>query len=194
MDKGEIWVPVKDYEQFYEISNYGRIRSKDRIVKNGVGTFVKKGKLLNPVDNGVGYCKICLYNTTGKKRFYVHRLVAQAFIENPEGKPQINHKDNNPKNNKAENLEWCTSKENCEWTTIQGRNKRTLSWLQHLHESQESIYKPVKATNIKTGAVIKYKSVNSVALAGFHPSCVSNCCQGKQMIHKGYTWSYELKG
>lgn len=194
MEKGntvEIWKPVAGYEGFYEVSSKGRIRSKDRTTKNGGGEFVKKGRVLKLVDNGNGYLRVELKvnNTSAKK--YVHRIVAETFIENPANKPFINHLDNNPYNNAIENLEWCTPKENFLWMAMQGRNKRTDKWLKHLHEAQKETYMAVVGENIATGEKIFFEKLNEVKSMGFQPSCVCNCCKGKRKQHKGYRWAYE---
>ena len=109
----EIWKAVRYYEGLYEVSNYGRVRSLERIVidKNGKCKTVH-GKFLTQHDNGRGYLFVNLYKNDKCKREYVHRLVALAFIENPNKLPQVNHKDEDKQNNYVENLEWCDSKYN----------------------------------------------------------------------------------
>lgn len=110
----EIWKDVVGYEGLYQVSNFGRVKSLDRLVQRiNCGCYIKKGKIKKQQDNGRGYLTTMLCDGT-QKRLYIHRLVAEAFIENPKNKKEINHKDGNKKNNKAENLEWCSSKENKE--------------------------------------------------------------------------------
>ena len=97
----ERWLPVKGYEGLYEVSNKGRVRNRrKRILKQYPDGY----KLL--------YLKVCLYEYGEVKNKRVHRLVAEAFIPNPEFKAEVNHEDVNPKNNKVDNLEWCTRQEN----------------------------------------------------------------------------------
>ena len=103
---GESWKWIRGYEGIYKISNYGRIKSFPR---NGT---IKKVKILRPGFNKFGYLIITLSKNDKCKYFRIHRLVAEAFIQNPENKPEVNHKDGNKFNNYYENLEWTTSTEN----------------------------------------------------------------------------------
>lgn len=192
MGKTEQWKVIEGFD-LYEVSNTGKVRSKDRTTHNRNGSFIKKGRILKPVDNGTGHLKVELKQDGRKKRAYVHRLVAIAFIPNPEEKLFVNHIDNNPSNNNVENLEWCTHKENMDWMNSQGRARRTKEWLNHLHTSQEKTYMAVVGTNILTGEKIYFSKLNDVKEAGFQPSCVCCCCKGKRGTkqHKGYEWNYE---
>lgn len=184
----EEWKVVEGFD-LYEISNMGRLKSKPRLRKNGVGIYLTRERIMNP-SLIKGYPSVVLKQDGKSKRFYVHQLVAMAFIPNPSEKPFINHIDNNPQNNNISNLEWCTPKENSEWMSKQGRNKRTESWLDKLHKSQEKTYKGVKGTSIKTGEVLVFDNLNEVRKKGFQPSCVCNCCKGIRKTHAGYTWEY----
>lgn len=104
----EEWKQCKDFPD-YEVSNFGNVRSKDRIVNCGKShTACKHGKQLKPAVNSSGYLKVVV---SGKTK-YVHNLVATTFIDNPENKREINHIDNNKRNNFVFNLEWVTSSEN----------------------------------------------------------------------------------
>lgn len=112
----EIWIKIPNFENRYEVSNLGKVRSLDGR---------QKGKILKPINKGRGYRQICLYKTnTNRKLHRVHRLVAQAFIPNPENKPYINHIDNNPSNNCVSNLEWATPLENYNHSKKQNRNAK----------------------------------------------------------------------
>ena len=110
----EVWKPVKSYEERYQISNFGRVKSFAQDKHTGK---IKYGYLTKK-----GYIWILLYSGNGNKKWVpVHRLVADAFIPNPNGFDQINHKDENKTNNQVDNLEWCNNKYNHNYGT---RNKR----------------------------------------------------------------------
>lgn len=107
--KKETWKDVVGYEGFYQISNHGRIKS---LARSGSGTFIKNDKFLVPTINNGKYIRKQLNKNGVGRCFFVHLLVAKAFIHNPENKPEINHKDGNKLNNHYSNLEWCTRQEN----------------------------------------------------------------------------------
>lgn len=107
----EEWKDVPNYEGLYQVSNLGRIKSlRD---KNGKA----REKILKLKLSKFGYYQICLCKNGKQKWYFVHRLVALAFIPNPNNLPQINHIDENKTNNYVENLEWCTSKYNSNYGT-----------------------------------------------------------------------------
>lgn len=110
----EEWRDIDGYVGLYQVSNLGRIRSIGRTVrigKNG-GKRVVENKILKSTDNGGGYKIIGLRFCNTRKNFYIHRLVAMAFVPNPNKCGYVNHKDYDTTNNAADNLEWCTQKEN----------------------------------------------------------------------------------
>lgn len=107
---GEIWKDISNYDGVYQISNLGRLRTKDRIIErkyhNG---YVRKGQIRKPQHDKDGYLRINLYKKGKPKMWFIHRLVAQEFIPNPDNLKQINHKNLNKEDNRVENLEWISA-------------------------------------------------------------------------------------
>ena len=109
----EIWKEIPGYEGYFEVSNFGNFRSLDRIIKYKNNGFRKyPGKMLKVEQMQDGYQRIVLMKDAIKKRYMCHRLVALAFIDNPNNLPQVNHKDGIKNNNHVDNLEWCTQSQN----------------------------------------------------------------------------------
>lgn len=106
-----VWKDIEGYEGLYQISDEGEVRSLDRLA-TGNSKRMLRGKILSKLKTGTGYYRVDLCKDGKVKRHKVHRLVATAFIKNPDKKPFVNHIDNNPLNNNASNLEWCTASEN----------------------------------------------------------------------------------
>ena len=112
--QGEILQEIHYLDNLYGVTNYGRVWTYPKALTGALAYTKKnkKGKWLNPTDNGTGYKIVSLTVNKKRKNQYVHRLVATAFIENTKGKKEVNHIDGNKSNNNVSNLEWVTSKEN----------------------------------------------------------------------------------
>lgn len=119
----EIWKDIKNYEGLYQISNLGNVK-KLRFINNRCNFKKESIKKLN-IRNG--YYIVQLSKNGKRKSYQVHRLVAEAFIENPENKSIINHIDYNPLNNNVDNLEWCTQKENVEWSKCHMYGRKNIT-------------------------------------------------------------------
>lgn len=117
----EIWADIKGFEGFYQVSNFGRVKSLE--MRNGCGTFPKE-RILTATDNGNGY--LCVHLQLNNKRSprYVHRLVAEAFCEKAPGCNVINHLDYDKKNNVWTNLQWCTQGDNVRYSAERMRHPR----------------------------------------------------------------------
>lgn len=162
----EQWAWITGYEDRYMVSTLGQIKS---FVVDKVD-----GKLMKLINDKNGYKKINLYKNGKKTTFQVHRLVAIAFIPNPENKPQVNHIDEDKTNNNVSNLEWVTAKENTNHGT---RNVR----------SGESISKAVR--NITTGVVYKSQTAAAAEL-GLIQGSISRCCSGRRKTTGDFEWEY----
>lgn len=126
----EVWKDINGYDDLYQVSNLGRVKSlnnkcKEKILKNR-----KKKK---------GYEAVVLYKKCDKKEMLIHRLVAEAFISNPNNYPIVNHKDENPSNNHVSNLEWCTKIYNNTYGTAIERAKISRSWYKITDETKKKL-------------------------------------------------------
>lgn len=109
----EEWKDIEGYEGRYQVSNCGRIRSfLTKGVRNKVEMYDESSHIIKPILDTFGYHVVNLRKNNGMKGIKIHRLVAKAFIPNPNNLPQVNHKDGNKQNNNLDNLEWVTAKEN----------------------------------------------------------------------------------
>lgn len=177
MDKKEIWLPVKGYEGLYEVSSFGRVRS---LGKGGSGN--SKMRVLS---QAISNChKFVTLSKNGKtEQYWVHRLVAEAFLPNWFGDPQVNHIDENPQNNNVDNLEWCDAKYNANHGT---RNKRISEKM-----TNGKLSKPVLQFT-KTGEfVCEWPSTREAERNGFNNGAVGSCCRGERKYYKGFVWRYK---
>ena len=122
----EVWKDVKGYEGLYQVSNYGRVKSLERSVNNNKNGGKRKlpERIIVPTDNGNGYKIVGLHKERKRKNFYLHRLVAEHFLLNPQNKKYINHLDYDTSNNTVTNLEWCTQKENVAYSVSHMKKPR----------------------------------------------------------------------
>lgn len=111
MDK-EIWKDIESYEGLYQVSNLGKVKSLERYVNWRNTKKLCKSFILKPYDNSFGYLIVKLCKEGKMRNYRVNRLVAKAFIPNPNNRPEVNHLDGCKYNNCVENLEWCFPKEN----------------------------------------------------------------------------------
>lgn len=161
--EAEIWKDIPGYEGRYQVSDLGALRSKER-------------GALRPFINQHGYAIATLSKEGQRIRTGVHRLVASAFIPNPEGKAQINHINGNKQDNRPENLEWATCSEN-------NLHRRRV-----LNGGGGRPKKPVVC--IDTGAV--YDSITEAAKATGAPlEKILECCKGRRKKTHGLRWRYK---
>lgn len=127
----EIWADVYEYEGLYQVSNLGNVLSLPRQVRQGKygKTRPVGGKMMKATDNGNGYLTVSLTANNARKRYYVHRLVADHFVPNLGGGNSVNHKDFDKYNNRADNLEWCTQAQNVRYSS-QRMRKSHKQWKQ----------------------------------------------------------------
>lgn len=180
----EIWKDIVGYEGLYQVSNFGRVKSLDRIDAENhfrVGQIMKQKYLR-------GYAQVALRNGKRQKEYRVHRLVAIAFIPNPKNLPQVNHKDCNPGNNHVENLEWCDAKYNINYGD---RNKKTADRLRGMERPYN--WKAVNCFSLSGEFLKRYESVEKAASeTKTQANAISACCKKRKYYYTagGYKWEY----
>lgn len=189
----EEWKDIKDYEGLYQISNTGKVKSLYRDTeKILIGDVIRSGK---------GYLSVGLTKNKKVKSFLTHRLVAQAFIPNPENKPEVNHIDGNTLNNNVSNLEWCTHRENINHAWKTGLNENQREKLRKMnplkarkYEFAERRKKPVIQMDLNNNVIREFKSAQDATkyygMENLYKH-ISACCVGKRKTAYGYKWKFK---
>lgn len=176
----EKWADVKGMEDYFEVSNLGRLRSKERFrenVNNGV-LYLKKSKILHQSRLTKGYCRYSVNINGVKLKIACHRAVAEAFIPNPENKSQVNHINGIKTDNKAENLEWCTPLEN---------SKHAKDVLKYKPNYGKKLFQ----LDLKGKLVKKWDSLSHALKAGYSKKNIYEVINGKITHHLNCLWVYE---
>jgi hypothetical protein len=179
----EEWRDVVGFEGRYAVSSFGRVitfgfHNCGRVPKKNFSPKILKTDLAR------GYLRLCLYKNNKQYKKVVHRLVAEAFIPNPNNYPTVDHIDRNRQNNKVTNLRWCTLSDNM-------KNPLTIEHLRKINigRSLPQNYRPVVSVD-KKGDIKKYESIKSCVAEGFKSSAISDVCAGRSRTHKGLRWMY----
>lgn len=179
------WRAVKGYEGLYEVSDTGQIRS-----------LFRYKKVLKPNIMNTGYHTIELFKNGTSKRLLIHRLVAQAFIPNPENFPQVNHKDENRSNNAVDNLEWCTAKYNMHYNNgierrTANRNYDSELLRETARRNGKTVSKPVLQID-KDKIIARFESAKAASLAtGIDHGHICDVANGKRKTAGNCKWIYE---
>lgn len=172
------WKAIKGFEGLYSINNDGEVLSHTSM------------KILKPYKMPNGYLQVTLYSQDEqrtKTKVYVHRLVAESFIENPDNLPEVNHKDENKENNSVDNLEWITRIGNMQHGTMNVRRILTL-------RQNKKIWKPVDCFKKSGEFVCTYPSIKIAAEhIGITGTSISYCCKTKIKSAGGFVWKYHNK-
>lgn len=163
MSEVETFVEIEGFEN-YEVSNLGRVRN------------IKSGIMLKPWITKDGYLRHCLYKHNKQKKLFLHRIIATTFIDNPEGKPCVNHIDENKLNNDLSNLEWCTERENA----VHGTRIKRIA---------EKLSKKVIQLDLNDNVLKEFESMHQAEReTGVSVSSISNCCNGRRKSAGGFKW------
>ncbi|MDA8212173.1 MAG: NUMOD4 domain-containing protein [Clostridia bacterium] len=172
----EVWVDIVGHPH-YQVSNLGRVKSRDRTCKHKQGghfvSRIKKGRILSPNDNGKGYLSVQLGRG---KRFYIHRLVAHHFIPNPENHKEVNHINADKYDNAASNLEWCDRQGNIDHSVALGLNLKG-------EHSPKALLNETKVKTIKALLAEGVKQTEIARKYGVSPKCISD-------LKLGNTWKH----
>lgn len=163
----EIWKDIKGYENIYQVSNFGNVKN------------TRTNRIIKSKKNSKGYMLVGLYKDGERKNFYVHRLVAIAFLQNPLKLQYINHKDENKENNNVDNLEWCS----CSYNNNYGTRNNKVS-----NANGKLVYQyTTNGFYLRTWTTItaaeKYYNISH--------GKISMCCNGKRKMAGGYVWKYK---
>ena len=180
----EIWKDIKGYEGLYQISNYGRVKSLERQTKLNLNkniNAIKKEKILKQGKFGTrrNYLGVILIKNFQKSYKSVHRLVAEAFIPNPNNYREVNHIDENTMNNKVSNLEWCNTKYN-------------INYGQRTQKASKKLSKPILQFDLNNNFIKEWNSMrNASRELNINISTITRCCKGIFKTAGGYVWKYK---
>ena len=191
----EIWKPIKGYEGYYEASNMGQIRSVDRIILSTANILhtehyqLRRGRVLKQGNGRAGYKLAVLQKDGKKKTFYVHRIIAMAFVENPYNKPCIDHINGNHTDNRAENLRWCTQKENINNPNTIHKNLDVLRY----NASNNCSPKTILQLDKESLEVIREIPPKSSFLkeVGYVRAYITSACRNRKKNAYGYKWAFK---
>lgn len=191
------WV---DFRGYYQVSNFGRVRSVDRYVngKTAGSKLLRKGKILAQSEDSDHYLVANLSKNGKTKQYKVHRLVAYIFIPNLKNLLEVNHLDENKQNNMCTNLEWCTNLYNIRYGTALKRRANTRKerhypkLIEHITKLGKQHKKTIQQYTLEGSFVTSYDSVSKAAeLTKIPISTISACLTGRQNQTRGFVWKYE---
>lgn len=184
----ELWKDVRGFEGLFQVSSHGRVRSMSRLVLNKLTGVVHlhKGIVLKQQKNGHGYMCISIQHTRkDKKRRYVHQLVAETFLENPNNFHDINHKNEDKADNRVENHEYCDRKHNVNWGTAIERKRLKM------YENTMTRFPNVIQYDKNMNVVAVYGNAGHASrVTGYNQGCICRCCRRERTFYKGFIWRY----
>jgi hypothetical protein len=195
----ETWKPVVGCEGYYEISNLGNVQSLERVIeykyktKSGIIIIrrIKKSKRLKTHINDAGYYSTDFQVNGIKETVCIHRLLAEAFIPNPENKSTVNHKDGIKTNIAIDNLEWTTYSENNQHAVNTGL--RQSPWTGKFGTNNPKS-KPVSQYDKTNNKICEFANAREAQrITGINYKHISSCCLGKRKTHGGYIWKYNIQ-
>ncbi len=200
VSKTEEWKPIKGFEGMYAIGSLGNVKSLERFVPNKHGMRRVKERILKPLHfEKKPYPSVFLHGANGKAHiFAIHRLVAEYFVPNPDGKPEVNHIDGDKLNPSADNLEWVTARENSRHAWDNGlcanvaNAKSRPDYVAPKRKNRAGVSVAVIQCDKETRQEIAvFDSIKqAVAITGACKTGISACCNGRRKMAGGFYWRY----
>lgn len=182
----EEWADIRGYEGLYKISTFGRILSLSKTFKTGRNHSIEKTypeTIMSPSKTKKGYLRVNLFKDGKLKSFQVHRLVAEAFIPNPNNYPEVNHINEVKDCNIVDNLEWCTGKYNINYTK---------AYLTSQPKAVEKVKRPILQLNLAGEFIKEWASMSDASNAlNLNLANLCLCCKGKRNKCGNYKWKYK---
>lgn len=180
----EIWKDIKGYEGLYRISNTGKVLSLHYMGGN-------KSRELKPKVHKKGYLWVLLRNNGKEGHYLIHRLVAEAFIENPNNFLYVNHKDENPQNNNSTNLEWCTHEYNVHYSMDRHPERINSRGNRYGIRKSNEIDARINQFSMNGTFICQYKNLSAITRAkGYDRANIYKCCRHIRKSAYGYKWEY----
>ena len=180
------WKEIQGTKGYYSISELGGIKSNTRTIITGITSFKSSVKHLKPYKTKKGYLSVDLKIDGERMIKPVHRLVAEAFIPNPENKKQVNHIDLDKTNNTVDNLEWCTQLENMKHAKDLGVFKKTQ---EHKDNHSKIMSKTVSQYDKNNNLINKFNSMKEASeITGISHGNICACAKGKRKTAGGFVW------
>lgn len=192
--ENEVWKDIKGYEGLYQVSNLGNIRSLNAMINckgaRGIDKHIRYGRVLSKAIGTTGYYIIVLSKNSKTKQARIHRLVAEAFIDNPNNYPCVNHIDGNKLNNNVDNLEWCSHSHNNKEAYRLGLKKST--WKGKINKENPNS-KPIMQFDLEDNFIRNWESAEQVKRElGYCAENIRSCCNGRRKKANGYKWKFKI--
>lgn len=187
--ESEVWKDIPGYEGLYKVSNLGRVKHLPTQQSPGTGKYARQERICTPHLMNMGYWVVDLYKNNRRKTMLVHRLVALAFIPNPNNFSCINHLDSNRANPNVENLEWCTASHNAKHSYDTNNRREKMNW-KHGKDNEKS--KAVLMLDKESGKILRrFDSIMDVERELNIKNCnICSCLKGRHKTAGGYKWIY----